>query len=105
MNRTSALRADRHSLAHGAFGLSVASVLALVLSGAVLPRIEAQSWDFNTGTDTGWQHYTLPAYGQAVYTFPADDAGGKGYRIYAPPTGDDPGGMRSEERRVGKECS
>lgn len=93
MKRTSALRGDRHLPAHVAFGLTLASVLALVLCGPVMPRIEAQSWDFNTGTDTGWQHYTLPAYGQAVYTFPPDDTGGKAYRIYAPPTGDDPGGM------------
>lgn len=66
---------------------------ALAISAASLLRLEAQSSDFNGGTDTGWTHYTLPDYGAAQFTFPADDAGGKAYRIYAPPTGDDAWGL------------
>ena len=93
MNEISVLHGVRPPFAHGAFRPVFASALALFLWGAVQSRLEAQSWDFNTGTDTGWTHYTLPAYGAAVFTFPPDDAGGKAYRIYAPPTGDDPGGM------------
>jgi len=67
--------------------------LALVLSTAGAPWLAAQSVDFNTGTDAGWTRYTLPAVYGATFSFPDDGAGGKAYRIAAPPTGDDPYGV------------
>lgn len=67
--------------------------MALLVFAETSPRLAAQSADFNAGTDSQWTHYSLPDYGAAKYTFPADDAGGKAYRIYAPPTGDDPWAM------------
>lgn len=73
-------------------GLSAA--LALLLLGAALPRLAAQSSDFNTGTDTGWTRYSLPDPWAATFTFPADAQGGKAYRIHAPPIGaEDPFGI------------
>jgi hypothetical protein len=71
----------------------LASALALLGWDAAFPRLAAQSSDFNTGNDSGWTHYTLLDYGAAKFSFPADDTGGKAYRIYAPPTGDDPWSM------------
>lgn len=76
-----------------AFGLVI---LALSVSRF---QIAAQSFDFNGGSDAGWTHYSLldlPGFsGAASYTFPADDSGGKAYRIAAPPTKDDPYGLRN----------
>lgn len=72
---------------------SLASALAAILFGGVTVQVAAQSANFDTGTDTGWTHYTLLDYGAAVFSFPPDDAGGSAYKIYAPPTGDDPWGM------------
>ena len=69
------------------------SALALFALGGTPPRLAAQSSDFNAGTDAGWTHYSLPDYGAAQYSFPADDSGGKAYGILAPPTGEDAWGL------------
>lgn len=69
------------------------TVVAALLLGGALPQAAAQTADFNAGNDNGWTHYTLLGYGAAEFSFPPDDTGGKAYRIYAPPTGDDPWGM------------
>jgi hypothetical protein len=71
------------------------STLTVLLLGAAVPWLTAQSSDFNAGTDTGWTRYSLPLYGAATFSFPPDDAGGKAYQIYAPATGDDSFGMRN----------
>ncbi len=68
----------------------LASVLAALVSVALAPPLAGQTSDFNAGNDNGWTKYTLPYYGQATYSYPDDGQGGKAYRIYAPPTGDDP---------------
>jgi hypothetical protein len=84
------------------FSVGLASVPAvLATTGAVLGLAlmplpaRGQASDFNSGNDAGWTRYTLPAYGAAAFSFPADGSGGKAYRIAAPPTGADPGGMRN----------
>jgi hypothetical protein len=69
--------------------------LVALLLGAAAPLLPAQSFDFNTGTDTGWTHYSLPAVWAATYSFPADDTGGKAYKIFAPPTNPDPFGLKN----------
>ena len=69
----------------------LASALVIILLGATAPRLTAQSSDFNAGNDSGWTHYSLPSVWAGVYSFPADDSGGKAYRIYAPPINPDPG--------------
>jgi len=55
----------------------------LVLS----PAVVGQSDNFDDGNDTGWTHFDLGDLGLngAEYTFPDDGAGGRTYRIYAPP--------------------
>lgn len=72
---------------------------AILLLGAASTRLAAQSADFNSGTDTGWTRYALPYYGTPTYSFPADDSGGKAYKMSAPPTGSDAYGLRNA--RVG----
>jgi hypothetical protein len=75
------------------------SALALFLLDISSPRLASQSSDFNNGKDTGWTHYSLPNIGSftgaATFSFPPDDSGGQAYRISAPPTKDDPYGMRN----------
>ncbi len=70
---------------------------ALVLCGlcATIQPGSAQSFDFNSGNDSGWTHYTLPAIWGATYTFPDDGNGGKAYRIAVPPTDPDPYGLQN----------
>ena len=64
-----------------------AAVLAVLMALMVAPAALAQSDDFNDGNDVGWTHFDLGALGLngAEYTFPDDGAGGKAYRVYAPP--------------------
>lgn len=67
----------------------LASALVIILLGATAPRLAAQSDNLNDGNDTSgvaWTHYTLPSIFAATYSFPADDSGGKAYRISAPAT-------------------
>lgn len=71
----------------------LATMVGLIVLVAGAPTLAAQSVDFNSGTDTGWTRYTLPAVYGAAFSFPDDGAGGKAYRIAAPPTGDDPYGV------------
>jgi hypothetical protein len=87
----------------------LASALAIVLLGTTAPRLAAQSDDFNDGNDTGWTRYSLPNipanyppynlpsnyYAGATYSFPADDSGGKAYRISAPGITYDPLGLKN----------
>ena len=77
----------------------LAGALILALTSAHSPRLAAQSLDFNAGNDTGWTRYALPNLpgfnGAATFSFPADDAGGKAYKIAAPPTLDDPYGVKN----------
>ena len=90
------------SLASGLARL--ASALVMVMLDGTTFWLAAQSADFNAGTDTGWTRYSLPSTWAATFTFPADDTGGKGYRIHAPPTGDDPlgiGNARAGSYRAG----
>jgi hypothetical protein len=48
---------------------------------------QAQTDDFNSGTDAGWSKITNPNY-PATYSFPADLTGGKAYRLQgAAPSG------------------
>ena len=79
------------SLAH----VGLTSVLAILLLGAAAPRLAAQSDNFNSAPPLSpyWQMYALPYYGTPTYSFPPDDSGGKAFKIYAPPTGDDPYGL------------
>lgn len=84
-----------HSLARA----GLASALALLLLGGTTPRLVAQSDDFNDGNDAGWNQYALPLYGAPTFSFPADDSGGKAYKMSAPPTGADPYGLMNS--RVG----
>lgn len=86
------LSSNARSLASpGRPGASFLLAFLLFLASAI--QLAAQSSDFNAGNDTGWTRYSLPAYGAATFSFPTDDAGGKAYRIAAPPTGDDAFGM------------
>jgi hypothetical protein len=73
----------------------LASALVIILLGTTAPRLAAQSDNFNSAPPLNpyWQLYALPYYGTPTYSYPADDSGGKAFEIYAPPTGDDPGGM------------
>ena len=71
------------------------SGLVMLMLGAATPRLAGQSSDFNAGNDTGWTHYSLPADWAASFLFPADDSGGKGYRITVPSTDPDPYGLRN----------
>src|SRR5512139_243755 len=89
MNNSSIMLLRPLSIARA--GLACALVTLLV--GTTTPQAVAQSDNFNDGNDTGWTRYALPAYGAPTYSYPADDTGGLAYRIYAPPTGADPGGM------------
>jgi len=72
--------------------LATAGIAALV-STALHRAVGADSYNFNSGNDNGWQRYSLPAMWAATFAFPDDGMGGKAYRIYAPPTGDDPFGL------------
>lgn len=76
-------------------GRPVLAVTLLVLLAGAARQLSAQSFDFNNGNDAGWTRYALPAYGAPTFSFPADDSGGKAYRISAPPTGADPFGLRN----------
>jgi hypothetical protein len=68
-------------------GTAAIVALALGLAGAATTGLQAQTDDFNDGNDAGWTHFDLGGLGLngAQYTFPADGAGGRAYRIYAPP--------------------
>ena len=58
---------------------------ALLIGLGMLPRVSAQSDDFNDGNDTGWVHFGLSVVGAAAtYSFPDDGFGGKAYRIQSP---------------------
>src|SRR5258708_2235667 len=55
---------------------------ALLIGFGMVPRVCAQSDDFNDGNDAGWVHFGLNAVGAAAtYSFPDDGFGGKAYRI------------------------
>lgn len=71
--------------------IACAVALFVLIAGSI--QTAAQSFDFDAGNDSGWQHYSLPGEWAAAFSFPPDGAGGKAYRIYAPPTGDDPWGL------------
>ncbi|HEY5909051.1 MAG TPA: hypothetical protein VJA21_00450, partial [Verrucomicrobiae bacterium] len=74
--------------------VGLTSVGILLLLGASTPRLVGQSVDFNSGSlSAGWVPYALPAYGAPTFSFVADDTGGQAFKVYAPPTGTDPGGM------------
>src|SRR5437868_6588529 len=47
---------------------------------ALLMRLEAQTDNFNSGTDAGWSKITSANY-SASYSFPPDDFGGHAYRL------------------------
>ena len=82
-------------------------IALILLLGASTPRLTAQSYNFNSGNDSGWTHYNLQTFltgGPAVppgatlygvtftngynatpsFTFPPDGAGGYHYRIQSP---------------------
>ena len=82
-------------------------IALILLLGASTPRLTAQSYNFNSGNDSGWTHYNLQTFltgGPAVppgaelygvtftngydatpsFTFPSDGAGGNHYRIQSP---------------------
>src|SRR5665811_743862 len=73
----------------------LAPAMIIIVLGATAPRLAAQSDDFNSAPPLNayWQMYALPAYGTPTYSYPADDTGGKAFRIFAPPTGTDAYGM------------
>ncbi len=71
----------------------LAAALGLALLAASGPRLAAQSFDFNSGNDSGWTRYSLPAIWAATFSFPDDGEGGKAYKIYAPPNAGDPYGL------------
>jgi len=68
--------------------VGLASAVAAIMLGAPVPRLAAQSADFNAGNDAGWTRYSLldlPGFlGAATFSFPSDDSGGQAYRIAAP---------------------
>ena len=73
----------------------LAPAMIIIVLGATAPWLAAQSDDFNSAPPLNayWQMYALPAYGTPTYSYPADDTGGKAFRIFAPPTGTDAYGM------------
>ena len=86
----------------------LASALVMVMLDGTTSWLAAQSADFNAGTDAGWTRYSLPSTWAATFTFPPDDTGGKGYRIHAPPTGDDSlgiGNARAGSYRAEVKCT
>ncbi len=95
-----------HSISASKLSTIVRPALRKIMSGIIFGMIGstasiliAQTSDFNAGNDTGWTRYSLPNLpgfsGAATFSFPADDSGGKAYKIYAPPTMDDPYGVKN----------
>ncbi|NOS70936.1 MAG: hypothetical protein HOP33_13520 [Verrucomicrobia bacterium] len=56
--------------------------MALLIAGLALitTDLQAQTDNFDTGTDAGWSKITSPDY-PATYSFPTDVFGGKAYRL------------------------
>ena len=40
----------------------LASAMVIILLGVAVPRLAAQSDDFNDGNDTGWTHYSITGF-------------------------------------------
>lgn len=57
--------------------------LLIALALAATARSQAQTDSFDAGNDSNWRHFDLNALvpNNATYTFPADGAGGKAYRV------------------------
>ncbi|MEQ1935698.1 MAG: hypothetical protein ABL962_17720, partial [Fimbriimonadaceae bacterium] len=60
---------------------------ALATAFSLSANLQAQTDNFDTGTDSGWSKITSPDF-QATYSFPADGFGGHAYRLQGlPPPG------------------
>src|SRR5438309_797473 len=76
-----------HQIRRHAFGLNCAGVALFVGACLLALRLQAQTDNFDSGSDAAWSKITNPNY-PATYSFPTDVFGGKAYRLQgAAPSG------------------